>query len=60
MRLRPYHGHRRVVEWEAVGDGAVPGSVIGRSAGYGPAVGDGFAHLLGQGLGELRIGLGAE
>ena len=42
------------------GRGAVPGSAIRYSAGYGPAVGDGFAHLLGHGLGELRIGLGAE
>jgi hypothetical protein len=26
----------------------------------GPAVGDGFAHLRGQRLGELRVGLSAE
>ncbi len=47
VRLRPYYGHRAVV-LEAVGDGAVPRSAVACSAGYGPAVGDGFAHLLGQ------------
>src|SRR5690242_10130651 len=30
------------------------------SGSYRPAVGHGLAHLLGQGLGELRVGLSAE